>query len=32
VLSVPFEGKHSAYPGEIEGEQPQENKVANAKD
>lgn len=32
VLSVPFEGKHSAYPGEIEGEKPKENKVAHAQD
>jgi len=32
VLSVPFEGQHSAYPGEVEGEQQTENKVANARD
>ncbi len=32
VLSVPFEGKHSAYPGEIEGAEPKESKVAHSSD
>lgn len=28
VLSLPFEGKQSAYPTELDGEQPEKNKVA----
>lgn len=32
VLSIPFEGKQSAYPGEIEGEQQEQNKVATTSD
>ena len=32
VLSIPFEGKHSAYPGEVAEEHPEKNKVATTSD
>ncbi len=32
VLSVPFEGKHSAYPGEVEADAEGEKKVATTSD
>ena len=31
VLSLPFEGKHSAYPTELDGEQQEKNKVATTR-